>query len=295
MNFDQIECFIKTYEFMSFTKAASELYLAPSSLTYQITSLEDEIGCQLFLRTKKGLQATKEGEYFYHDALHLLTYYQNSRVALYNLKKIDRKQVYIGFDRVPDTYFVLDFFDDNPISKDLEIIYDINNLVSSISEFLVSSYTFAFMYLDELPDNKMIQFVELDEATYYGVMEATHPLAKRETLVCDDLKNQIICISKDYQYSKYQYPSINNLHKMGAMVRPYNDLSSVLFGIKAKQGIGIYPATNPSKSDSLQRIPFKDFPKLHFGIVYRTEETNQDVIKLIEEIVQYYKNKKLHM
>lgn len=288
MNFDQLECFIKTYENMSFAKAANELYLAPSSLTYQITSLEEELECQLFIRTKKGLQASEEGKQFYEDALHLLTYYQKSRVTLYELKNRTKNQISIGFDRVPDTFFILDFFEEYKQTNDIVVLYDVTNMVNSVMEFLMSEYSFAFMYLDEVPNKSEVGFIELDIATYYGVMAKANPLANKKTLKMSDLSNQTICILKDYQHTKFQYPSIYNLHKIGSKVRPYNDFSALLFGMQANQGMGIYPATHTAISDKLVRIPFEDLPALHFGIVFKKMEASAAILELLKDIQNYY-------
>ncbi len=47
----------------SFAKAASILSLTPSAVSHSIAKLEDDLGCQLFLRNRSGVELTEEGRH----------------------------------------------------------------------------------------------------------------------------------------------------------------------------------------------------------------------------------------
>lgn len=64
MNSDTLYTFIKLAEYKNFTQAAAELYVAQSTVTNRIFELEEEMGKQLFIRSKKKLSLTTEGEHF---------------------------------------------------------------------------------------------------------------------------------------------------------------------------------------------------------------------------------------
>jgi len=57
MRLRQIEYFLAVAEAGSITQAAANLYLAQPSLSYQITTLEKELGGQLFERLPRGLRS----------------------------------------------------------------------------------------------------------------------------------------------------------------------------------------------------------------------------------------------
>lgn len=59
-------------EELSFTRAAARLHMTQPPLTRQIKELEDELGVQLFNRTKRVVQLTKAGEVFVERAQRLL-------------------------------------------------------------------------------------------------------------------------------------------------------------------------------------------------------------------------------
>ncbi len=65
-NLNQVLCFIKVAEFMSFSQAAKILHLSTTAVSKQIKNLENQIGEQVFLRSSRSVQFTEFGELFYH-------------------------------------------------------------------------------------------------------------------------------------------------------------------------------------------------------------------------------------
>lgn len=47
---------------LSFTNAASELHVTHAAVSQQVKSLEQQLGCPLFVRVSRGLMLTPEGE-----------------------------------------------------------------------------------------------------------------------------------------------------------------------------------------------------------------------------------------
>lgn len=61
MTFQQLKYLLEVYNTGSITAAAQNLYLAQSSLSIAISNLEQELGCQIFSRTKNGMLPTPQG------------------------------------------------------------------------------------------------------------------------------------------------------------------------------------------------------------------------------------------
>lgn len=68
MELRHLRYFITVAEELSFSKAAIKLHTAQPSLSQQIKDLEDEIGVQLFHRTKRKVELTDEGHVFLEQA-----------------------------------------------------------------------------------------------------------------------------------------------------------------------------------------------------------------------------------
>ena len=73
MELRHLRYFITVAEELSFSKAALKLHTAQPSLSQQIKDLEDDIGVQLFHRTKRKVELTEEGLIFLEQARLTLT------------------------------------------------------------------------------------------------------------------------------------------------------------------------------------------------------------------------------
>ena len=62
MDFDNYRTFYYVGKYKSATLAAKELFTSQPAVTRTIKKLESELGCRLFVRSKKGMEFTLEGE-----------------------------------------------------------------------------------------------------------------------------------------------------------------------------------------------------------------------------------------
>ena len=62
MELYQLRQFQAAARHKNMTRAASELCIAQPALSKTIHKLEEEFGAQLFIRNKKGLECTRQGE-----------------------------------------------------------------------------------------------------------------------------------------------------------------------------------------------------------------------------------------
>ena len=99
INLKQLEAFVATAEYSSFTKAAEELFLTQSTVSSHISTLEKTLGIRLIQRSaRQRVALTEEGERVYRDAKDILERCQ----ALQDLKKHGQQnQLVIGASSVP--------------------------------------------------------------------------------------------------------------------------------------------------------------------------------------------------
>ena len=62
---NSLRAFEATARHLSFSKAAEELYVTPSALSYQVRQLEDHLGQPLFVRLNRAIALTEAGEKLY--------------------------------------------------------------------------------------------------------------------------------------------------------------------------------------------------------------------------------------
>jgi LysR family glycine cleavage system transcriptional activator len=59
---NSLKAFVVAAKHLSFTRAASELFVTPAAVSQQVKQLEDHLGCALFRRTNRALLLTDEGQ-----------------------------------------------------------------------------------------------------------------------------------------------------------------------------------------------------------------------------------------
>lgn len=89
MNIKQLTYFSKIYELRNMTHAAETLHIAQPALSQQIAALEQELNTTLFIREKKGVYPTKQGDILYRQAQSILRHLAATKALLLNNPKVD--------------------------------------------------------------------------------------------------------------------------------------------------------------------------------------------------------------
>jgi DNA-binding transcriptional LysR family regulator len=97
MELRHLRYFVSVAEVLSFTKAAQKLHTAQPSLTRQIKDLEEELGVQLFNRTKQPVTLTNEGRALLPDARRLLALAAEMVVSIRRLHNGEVRVLNIGY------------------------------------------------------------------------------------------------------------------------------------------------------------------------------------------------------
>ena len=64
-NFEHYKIFYYVAKYKNLTRAANALVTSQPSVTYCMQNLENVLGCKLFIRSRKGVTLTSEGELLY--------------------------------------------------------------------------------------------------------------------------------------------------------------------------------------------------------------------------------------
>jgi DNA-binding transcriptional LysR family regulator len=96
MELRQLKYFVTVAEELNFRRAAERLYMEQPPLSRQIRQLEDELGVELFYRSKKhGVSLTEAGQAFFDEAR--LTLAQAERAAKAAQQAVQTEKLTIGF------------------------------------------------------------------------------------------------------------------------------------------------------------------------------------------------------
>lgn len=193
MTFQQLIFAASVAKYASINKAAEQLYTHQSNVSNTLKQLEDELGIEIFQRTKKGVLVTNEGREFLSYAEDIITrkgFIEN----LYAARHRDRKQYlrvssmrayflstpiihlqeYLTQPELPSTYIRLEkrSFSD--------VLDDVENGRSDLGiVFLPQSQQ---RRVQRIASAKNLEYAELGESTISAVVRENHPAAEGASL-----------------------------------------------------------------------------------------------------------------
>jgi DNA-binding transcriptional LysR family regulator len=95
---------------LHFGQAAKRLHISQPPLSQQIRQLEEELGIQIFQRTKRHVQLTKPGEMFIQEARVILAQAEHAARVAERVGDGETGQLIVAVAGPPDTQFFIDVF-----------------------------------------------------------------------------------------------------------------------------------------------------------------------------------------
>lgn len=295
MNFDYLSEFIELAHCLNFTEAAQHLHITQSTLSKHISSLEKELGVQLFVRHHDGARLTEEGFAFFGSATNIIDIYTATREKLQEMRastalRIDGQLQNPNVSALISTaiarYRTLHNgsvkFNRNQTKSAIDLLADgaLDLVIQGESAKRLSERGLAFTRICALP--------------FVAILDTDHPLAQKESLSLNDLRDEVFLQFLD-EYSASGWRSIEEAcknHGFNPKRRPVltqsvtEQLAMPLLG-----GILLFPRTTKELrylTVSSQRacIPIVDddgiFP---IYAIYRPEPSSQ-VVQFVECLKQ---------
>lgn len=96
MTTDQLKNFLAVAEVLNFHKASSNMHIAQPALSRQIKNLEDEVGAELFDRTKKQITLTAAGLFFKNEVTRILKHLAQAQKKASQIHRGEAGEITIG-------------------------------------------------------------------------------------------------------------------------------------------------------------------------------------------------------
>lgn len=183
MDIDFLRDFAVIAQQENMTVAADILNISPSALSNNLHKLEKELGCPLFIRTSKGIKLNDSGRYFLKWIERNRDFQEKLKEKLDNSTKC-RGTLKIGAAVETDTLFIflaafrkrypeicLEIYSGKPIQEQL--------LLTDLDAFVLPEQA------NTLPGVTLARRV-----APYVLMRRDHPLAERESLTLDELRDE---------------------------------------------------------------------------------------------------------
>lgn len=192
MNTYQMKYFLTTVECLNMTEAAEKLNLTQSALSRSISSMENELGVQLFIRDKrKKLRLTAEGAEVYGHLSRIYQDYGKMVTKVEKMKKGLTGKLTIGFleGQLLESGFkeILDMFSGNYPNIELVLTRDTEN--GLISRLYDGTLDVAVVLELQARKKADILYNDLFWLPTYMIMAKNHPLSSREEISLKELKD----------------------------------------------------------------------------------------------------------
>lgn len=106
MDLQQLRVFREAAKVGNFTRASEVLLLSQSTISLHIKRLEEELGCTLFLRTKKRVYLNEAGEVLLQYADRVFQELKNADMAVRELSQLQRGIIRLGSGATTVTYLL---------------------------------------------------------------------------------------------------------------------------------------------------------------------------------------------
>lgn len=302
MTVQQCKYILKIAECGSFNEAAKQLFVAQSSLSVSIKSLENELNIKIFERSGSGVFLTDEGMEFVRYARQLS---EQSDFILNRYKEpCLQKQFYVAtqhYDFVVDVFGkLLDLTTDNYYRFSLremkthDVINETEKAYCDIGILAVKASDFSFM--ERYFNKKNLVFTELLKAMPHIYIRKEHVLSCCSVISLKDLA--------DFPYVFYEQGKHSNsffaeeiIGVFGNKQVEISDRASLMNVLLATDcytvGTGIMPSM--LNADRILSIPFQSDDYYIIGYIIREDKKMSDItksfIKLLRKSASEYQNR----
>ena len=282
----------------SFSEAAKQLFIAQSSLSLGIKTLESELNIRIFDRSGNGVHLTDEGAEFIRYAEQIC---QNSDLITERYGKHIQQKLYIATQHYD---FIADIFGELLRQTQSEgyrfsireietynVIHDVQTAYSDIGIIAIKDSNLDIMkrYLS----GRKLLFTPVLSVSPHVFLRKDHPLAKQKLLTCEELK--------EYPYVSYAQGEHNSAYFTEELMDASNvdkhieisdraTLMNVLMVTDAYTvGTGVMPSA--LNRGDIVSIPMDSTAKYYIGYILNTErKTSQMVQAFIRRLETTLKN-----
>ncbi len=225
-------CFLETvvavYHYRSFAEAANDRMLSPSTVSKHVSSVEKELGVQLFNRATKSsfVTLTEAGSLLLEDIETYVAEYAGIVKKAQLIREQSKNQLSLGFLPVAGSLgedkIISAYCKTHPKVKITLVPSTAAGLVKMLATGRVDGI-FAMGYIAEDSKTLTVGTERLDpekfgavqtyrsDRMYCGISE-NHPLAEQEELSLEDLKNETFLINNTLEKNNFSSPMAGFFH-----------------------------------------------------------------------------------
>jgi DNA-binding transcriptional LysR family regulator len=268
MNFQRLRYFVAVAEELNFSRAAERLRMAQPPLSYQIKRLEEELGAQLFYRTKRSVRLTEAGRLLLAEARGLLVHAEQTASVVRRVGQGEVGRLTVGF--VPSAAnrvlppILRDFGERYPGVELLLREVDPDRLLRALGDGRVDV---GFLYLPF--DDESLEFRPVSREAFVAALPDTHPLSDEPRVALGELSGEPFVLTPRYQGAGLRDKIVEHCRRAGFEPKVIQEAWLMQTAVSLVAG-GIGVTLVPASLQNLQRA----------GVVYKHVEGLSSEIEL---------------
>lgn len=284
-------CFVKAVECRSFTRAAEYFHLTQSTVSKKVASLEQQLDLQLFIRKKKEIVLTDAGEYLYERWKELPNTLENDLQMAHTLKHGYQNKLTVGFLNSfrTDVFLepLLDMLKLNCPKRRIDVEYGDSRQIQELMLKGQADVVFTNYFALKGKECGSLRWKRYHACPSQVCMRKEHPLAQKETLASEDLKeSRFLCIAPHVlpEYARM----LSELGELGGFVPRISKhlYSAAALSMNLAQPDEVFVCDDLYREYHNSRFCFRPLPELESGyvMIWDSENPRKDIRSLIEEM-----------
>ncbi len=286
MTLKQIEGFCYLAQTLNFSRAAEMIYLSQPAFSRMIVNMEEELGCELFVRSKTNPRLTSAGEQIYKKMKTIRKEYEDI-CGIAHIAKLGK----LGNLRVGMLDNGLTPKSRNHISR---FSAENPNVILELKEYTEAQMFRALemnwidvAYIVHFPQNlkKELDGIVTEESRECVVFHRSHPLSEKKEISISELKEEPMIMLREEKSELGYNKVMESFLSHGFLPNVSSQADSVAGALTAVScNLGCAILTDSLKrlaGEEITFVPVKNAPKCKHWIVWKKENFNDTIAKFI--------------
>ena len=293
IDFELYRIFYVVANHCNITKASEELSISQPAISKSIKNLEEQLGGQLFVRTKRGVVLTEEGKEFYNYIKQAIEYINNAENKFTDLINLETGCIKIGISTTLTKEFLLPYLEEFHSLYPKIDIQIITNLTSDLMPKLRNGLIdIVILNLNDKNYGNDIDIIKCRKINDCFVVNNKYKDLTLKEVSIKDLNNYPLILQAKGSNTREFLDNI--ARENGVVLKPNRELASYSLVVEfSKIGLGIGYVTKEYineaiKNKELFELKIKEkIPSRYIGIALsKNHVPNFSTKKLIEIITK---------
>ena len=279
MTFKQLEYFAAVARTLSFTEAASEVFVSQPALSRGIVSLENELGVSLLNRNHHTVTLTPAGTLLASElpelrkeldrVITLVRQTENGLMGRLNIGVLEEQQL----DEVMQVTFNY-FAQSLPLVEFTPVRMDGRELMDELSR---NRLDIIFSMDFGLSDNPDLEILQLDSVPFCMLVPPDHRMAGKNSCSLSDFQQDTIIIDEGQRLTGEAAFLQGCFHQAGISpnIKMASNIHTRLLWSESGFGVSVFNASNRAcSSTSVRAVPLNDVPNARLVLAWKKDSQN---------------------